>query len=277
MDPDLHIHSTASDGTLPPREIVARAARAGIPAIAITDHDTVAGVNEALEEGARLGVTVVPAVELSAGLGGRGLHVIGYFVDHTDPVLLDRLSRLRAARLRRARAMVRALSEAGYDIDLADVLLAADGGAVGRAHVAQTLVQAGYASSIADAFDRLLAHGRPFYVPKPVAPPATVIGWIRDAGGIAVLAHPGVSEVDDLIDELVSAGLAGLEVYHTDHDTSERDRYRRRAEDLGLIVTGGSDFHGDDRPGGGLGSAAVPPPVLDALLAARPQRGGAAL
>lgn len=268
MGPDLHIHSTASDGTLAPRDIVDRAARQGIPAIAITDHDTVAGVEEAIAEGARRGVTVVPAVELSAGAGERGMHIIGYFIDHTDPVLLDRLERLRATRLRRAHAMVQALRDAGLAIDLADVLAAADGGAVGRAHVAQTLVRAGHATSIADAFERMLGHGRPFYVPKPVAPPATVIGWIRDAGGIAVLAHPGVSGVDDLIDRLASWGLGGIEAYHTDHDDAERERYLRRASELGLLVTGGSDFHGDDRPGGGLGSAQVPESVLGPLLAA---------
>ena len=274
LGPDLHIHSTASDGTVTPGEVVARAAALGLPAIALTDHDSVDGVGEALEAGTRLGVTVIPAVELSAGADGRSMHVLGYFVDHTDPVLTDRLERLRAVRLERARRMVEALAHAGYGIAIADVLLEADGGAVGRAHVARTLVARGYASSLPDAFDRFLSRGRPFYVPKPVADPRDVIGWIRDAGGIAILAHPGVSEVDDLIEDLVAGGLAGIEAYHRDHDEAERKRYATLAAALGLLVTGGSDFHGNERPTGGLGSADVPSEVLDRLLAARPEATG---
>jgi len=270
LGPDLHIHSTASDGTVAPADIVARATKMGLPAISLTDHDSVAGVSAALEAGTRLGITVIPAVELSAGVDGRSMHVLGYFIDHTDLVLTERLERLRAVRLDRAERMVRALAAAGYGIAIADVLLEADGGAVGRAHVARTLVARGYADSMPDAFDRFLGHGRPFYVPKPVAAPAEVMRWISEAGGIAVLAHPAVSEVDDLIEGLAAEGLAGIEAYHRDHDQAERERYTALAARLGLIATGGSDFHGDDRPSGGLGSARVPPAVLDQLLALRP-------
>jgi len=274
LGPDLHIHSTASDGTLTPGEVVARAAALGLPAISLTDHDSVDGVGEALEAGTRLGIRIIPAVELSAGADVRSMHVLGYFIDHKDPVLGERLERLRAVRLERARRMVEALAHAGYGIAIADVLLEADGGAIGRAHVARTLVARGYVGSLPEAFDRFLSRGRPFYVPKPVAEPHDVISWIREAGGIAVLAHPGVSEVDDLIEGLVARGLAGIEAYHRDHDDAERTRYLALATRLDLLVTGGSDFHGEERPNGGLGSADVPPDVLDQLLAARPEATG---
>jgi predicted metal-dependent phosphoesterase TrpH len=275
MGPDLHIHSTASDGTLPPARIVERAAALGIPGIAITDHDSVAGVTEGLQAAERLGVRFISAVELSAGDAGRGMHVLGYFVDHTDSALERRLERLRATRLERAHRMVESLREGGYRIDIADVLLAADGGAVGRAHVAQTLVTSGHASSVTDAFERFLGRDKPFYVPKPVATPAEVIAWIHDAGGIAVLAHPAVSEIGDLVDGLVRLGLDGVEAFHIEHSAAEREYYALRAQDLGLVATGGSDFHGDERGTGVLGGANVPKWVLQELFA-RHARGARA-
>lgn len=267
--PDLHLHSTASDGVLAPAALVELAARAGCPAIALTDHDSVAGVPEALAEAATTPVTVIPAVELSAGVDGRDMHVLGYHVDHTDPTLLARLQRLREIRAERAERIVASLHEAGIDVALEDVLRLADGGAVGRAHVAQLLVSTGHAASVEDAFKRLLGRAAPHYIPKPLAAPAEVIGWILDAGGVPVLAHPGLSQVDDLIAELVGDGLAGIEAHHSAHDAETVHRYVELAHRLGLIVTGGSDFHGLDREGDQLGRANVPVDVVDRLAEAR--------
>ena len=264
--PDLHIHSTASDGTLTPRDIVQRAASLGLPAIAITDHDTVAGVAAARDAALAYGLRVIPAVELSAGVGDRGVHVLGFFIDPTDPIFERRLAALRSVRLERAERIVASLRDAGHGVSLHDVLDAAGGGAVGRAHVAHVLVSAGIASSVGDAFNRMLGKGRPHYVAKPLADVAEVVGWMAEAGGIAVVAHPSLSRIDDLLPQLIAAGIAGIEAHHGSHDVATRTRYARLASENGLIVTGGSDFHGDDAEGGPLGSAAVPPEVLDALV-----------
>lgn len=264
---DLHIHSTASDGTLAPSRLVELAVEAGLSTIAITDHDTVGGVGEALQAGARLGVRVIPAVELSAGVGERGMHILGYFIDHTDPELARRLEHLRSVRMARAERIVRSLRRADLPVTLQDVLRAAEGGAVGRAHIAQVLVNTGHAVSVSDAFDRLLGSGRPHYVPKPVSSVDEVLGWIRDAGGIAVVAHPALSGIDDLVPRLAEAGIVGIEAFHASHDARTRARYVDLAARHGLVATGGSDFHGATG-GNPLGSGPVPPGAVDVLEAA---------
>lgn len=267
---DLHVHTTASDGTLRPAELVRRAAESGLAAVAITDHDSVEGISEALaaaEESVR-SISVVPGVELSAVHESLDVHILGYFVDHSDPHLLAHLSDLRAARLNRARAIVEALDAAGYEISLDEVMQLSDGGAVGRSHVARALVHRGHAADVTDAFRRLLGRGRPFYVPKDVRTPSGVLRVILDAGGIPVLAHPGVTGADDLIPGLVAEGLAGLEAYHSEHDPAEQLHYANLAQGLGLLVTGGTDYHGPAAPNPDLGAVAMPDSVLTALFAA---------
>ncbi len=266
--PDLHLHSTASDGTVTPSGLVELAATVCCPAIALTDHDTTDGVAEALAASRGTSVTVVPGVELSAGIGERGMHILGYHVDHNDPALRARLERLREVRVERAERIVYALSEAGFALTIAEVLDAADGGSVGRAHIAQRLVVTGQVPSVREAFVRLLGSAAPYYVPKPVESPGDVIGWIRKAGGVPVLAHPGLSRVDDLIPSLVEVGLLGIEAYHPAHDAAATQHYAALAADLGMIATGGSDFHGLDREGDSLGSVGVPANVTAALTAA---------
>lgn len=270
---DLHTHSSASDGTLAPREVVAYAARRGIEVIALTDHDSTEGLAEASEAARAAGITLVPGVELSVGPDeNRDVHILGYFVDAADETLQAHLSLLRDGRLARATRMVEALRASGYDITIDEVLELADLGAVGRAHVARTLVNRGHVESVDEAFDRFLARGRPFYHPKPAADPASAVRMLVGAGAVPVLAHPVLSRVDDLIPALVRAGLAGIEAFHADHSPEEGRRYEAIARSFGLLVTGGSDFHGPETPSADLGSVAVPEYVWPELLAAAPAR-----
>lgn len=268
MKADLHVHSTASDGTLSPRDLVALAVQRGLSVLAITDHDSVEGLSEAREAAASTSLTLIPAVELSANAGGRDVHILGYFVRPDDEHLRSHLTDLRAARLRRAHSMVEALSEAGYSVSIDDVLELSAGGAVGRSHVARALVNRGHVDTVADAFQHLIGRGRPFYVAKDVRTPAEAIACIRDTGGIAVVAHPGISDVDDLLGSMIDSGLNGIEAYHADHTPAQRSHYAKIAADFGLLVTGGSDFHGPAAPNPALGTVAIPFEAVDALMAA---------
>jgi len=272
MRADLHVHSTASDGSLRPAELVELALDCGLSVLAIADHDSVEGLPEALTAARGTGLTIVPAVELSSvASGGEDVHVLGYFVRPDDEHLLEHLSDMRAARYRRARTMVATLNEAGYHVTLDDVLALSHGGAVGRSHVARALVAAGHAENVADAFKRLIGRGSPFYVAKDVRSPQDAIACIRDAGGLAVIAHPGISGVDSLVRELAETGLSGVEAYHADHTADQRTRYAALAEELGLLVTGGSDYHGPAAPNPPLGSVEIPAAAVEAFLAADPR------
>ncbi len=263
---DLHVHTTASDGMFTPAELVALAAELGLAAVAVTDHDSVEGVPEALSAAKSLGsVCVIPGVELSAVHGGRDVHVLGYFIDHESMKLRMHLADLRAARRRRAEAIVGALRAAGYVIDLDEVLALSDGGAVGRSHVARALVERGQADDVSDAFRRLLGRGRPFYFPKDVRTPLEVLRMVLVAGGIPVLAHPGVTGIDDLVPTLAAEGLVGIEAYHPEHDEAQQARYVTMADEMGLLATGGPDYHGPSAPNPPLGSIDMPDTVLERL------------
>jgi 3',5'-nucleoside bisphosphate phosphatase len=268
MRADLHVHSTASDGTLTPRQLIARAKANGVDVLAIADHDSVAGLGEGLEAANDAGIRLVPAVELSAVTDGRDTHLLAYFVDQDSPVLAEQLRRLREARLARAESMVAALNDAGFRVALADVLALSDGGAVGRSHVARALVDAGHADTVAEAFQTLIGRNRPFYVAKQSASLPEVITGVRELGAIPVLAHPGVTKVDDLIPEMLAAGLLGIEAYHADHTPEQVARYAALATAHGLLVTGGTDFHGPHAPNPDIGAVDVPEAAVRALLAA---------
>lgn len=269
MKVDLHVHSTASDGTLTPSQVVQRAAANGVSVLALADHDSLEGLAEARAAARASGVQLVPAVELSAHAPGEdSIHLLGYFISDNDPGLNRLLAVMREARHKRAHQMVESLREAGFSIDVATVLTLSAGGAVGRSHVARALVSAGHASSVGDAFERLIGRGRPFYVSKEVMEPCEVIAVIKNAGGLAVLAHPGVNGLEHLVAPLVDCGLDGIEAYHSDHSPARCRFYARLAADRGLLVTAGSDFHGPDAPNPDIGSVGLPLDDVERFLAA---------
>lgn len=241
---DLHVHTTASDGTLTPEQVVEEAARIGLAAVGIADHDTVAGVGPALKAGHEFGVIVVPAVEINTDHGKHEIHILGYYIDFEAALLNTHLNRLRVERAERARRMVERLSELGVKISLERVREIASEGAVGRPHVARAIKEAGYVSSMNAAFSKYLIRGAPAYIPRHKLTPPQAIDIILEAGGAPVLAHPGIHSHDDLIPELVEAGIKGLEVFHTEHSPVQAEHYLRIAERYHLIPTGGSDSHG---------------------------------
>ena len=266
---DLHTHSTCSDGTTSPAETVALAAVAGVAGIALTDHDTLDGWDEAAEAALRHGLRFVPGVELSTELGERSIHMLGYFVDPTFPPLVSECDRLRNERLRRAYAMVAKLGGLGVEVSMDSVLRRAAGAPVGRPHIAAEIVAVGAVEDFDAAFDLYLGDGAAAYVPKHALSPEGGVALINAAGGVAVLAHPGVSTRDapvdlPLLDRLVTAGLRGVEADHAAHDDDARWFWRNAANERGLYVTGASDFHGT-RKDTGIGAAVTDIVVVDAL------------
>ncbi len=277
---DLHCHTTASDGTVSPAELVRHAAERSVDVIAITDHDTVSGVAEALQAGADIGVRVIAGIELSTRHGTRDVHILGYFVDHTIAELLETLAGMRAQREGRAQQMVDRLRELGYGISMDDVREQAGGGVIARPHVARALVAKGFLPSVKAAFtSELIGDGGRAYVSRHVPTSVEAVGIVGRAGGVAVVAHPGVGhhdgEVkpmeDEAIGELARAGLAGIEVDHPDHPPLIRDRLNAIAHEYGLVVTGGSDWHGMNHTIGGWTTS---PESLEALARGRSTAGG---
>ncbi len=240
---DLHMHSTASDGSRAPADVVRAAKRAGLAAIALTDHDSVAGLAEATAAGAELGVRVVNGVELSAVEGESETHLLGLHLRDTG-VLERGLGELRQMRDRRARQIVERLNELGVTVGFDAVLAQAGPGVVGRPHVARALIAEGWATDARDAFDRYLGAGRPAYVAKEQLSMRDAIAMIHAAGGLAVLAHPGSGGTRERIEALGTLGLDGIEVKHPSHSSSDTARLRGLCEQFGLVMSGGSDWHG---------------------------------
>jgi predicted metal-dependent phosphoesterase TrpH len=241
---DLHTHTTASDGTLGPRQLVQLAARHGVRVLAITDHDSTEALAEAGAEAERLGVTLVPGIEINCEAEGAEVHVLGYFVDAEAGWFQEFLREQRAERRARIFRMAARLTELGLPVDPAEVLALAGDGAAGRPHVAQVMVRRGYVATVREAFERFLRAGGPAWVPRHRLSPADAVAVIRRAGGVAVLAHPGLADRDALIPPLVAAGLEGLEVYYPEHSPSQTEHYLDLCRRLALLATGGSDFHG---------------------------------
>lgn len=269
---DLHLHTTASDGHCTPAALVSRAARAGLSVMAVTDHDTVAGIAEAQAAADRRGIEVVPGIEVTAVEDGQDVHVLGYFIDPEDGALATFLAAQRASRVARVRAIGARLTSLGMPIDTNAILAGVDregGRSIGRPQVARAMIAAGYAADVQEAFDRWLGPGGPAFVPRRGPSPEAVLELLHRAGGLASLAHPGRTGIDDRIPALREAGLDALEVYHTDHDASLVARYGALAARSGLLRTGGSDFHGDPRLPVQPGSTILPPEAWHELQGAR--------
>lgn len=273
---DLHLHTNSSDGSLSPRETVRAAADAGLEGIAVTDHDTVNGLGEAMEAGREFGISVVPGVEISSDGGSAEIHILGFLFNAEDPAMADVLRRCRACRSSRIEAMVDKLRACGYGIEYSRVVELSGGqGSMGRPHVADALVEMGYVGDRRAAFDELLSPGRPGYIPRDKPLPTEAISVIRGAGGIAVLAHPGLDGMGSQTAELAKSGLQGLEVYHTVHTSSQEQDYLRLAQELGLLVTGGSDSHGPGKKGGAeMGDRTVGRAELERLVSVRTALSG---
>lgn len=266
---DLHSHTTASDGQHAPAALLALAAAAGVTTLAVTDHDTVDGL-EAAEAAARaLGVRLVPGIELSAFLDGREVHILGHFIDPSHRPLRAFAERLRGERTARMEAMVERLRGLGYPVSMGEVLAVAGDAQLGRPHLARALVARGWCRSTKEAFDRFLGSGRPAWVDRFRLSHEEAIRLVRGAGGCATLAHPGSSKMEPWdIGRLAAAGLAGLEVLHPDHQPSLREKFHRAAQQHGLVPTAGSDFHGEAvSPDARLGTADMGPERLAALEA----------
>ena len=244
---DLHAHTTASDGRSTPRELVERARAVGLTTIAVTDHDTMAAVPETAALAATAGLGFVPGIEITSVSRGKDAHVLGYFLSPDAPGLSELIADQRRRRVERAREIGRRLEQMGAPIDV-DALLASagerSGKAIARPQIAQALIAAGHVATVAEAFDRFLGENCAAS-PHTGAPPADVVRLIAAGGGIASLAHPGHLKQDDVIPELVDAGMAALEVYHSSHDEAATAHYLQIARRLSLAVTGGSDYHGE--------------------------------
>jgi predicted metal-dependent phosphoesterase TrpH len=255
---DMHAHTDASDGSYPPAELIRRAAEAGLAAIAVTDHDTLAGLPEAVAAGADMGIRVIPGVELSCRIPGGTLHILGYFVSPGGP-LGEKLAWLRGQRLARGEQIVGRLNGLGLQFEPEKVRALAGGASLGRPHIAQALIDAGHVADAKEAFDRYLAKGRPAYVDKAVLPKEEAIGAIIGSGGVAVMAHPhqtnlGGEPLDALVSELASLGVRGIEAHYSLHSPRQLEEYLRLADRHGLRVTGGTDFHGPRKPDISLGT-----------------------
>lgn len=248
---DLHLHTTVSDGALRPEELVRAASIAGIQVMAVTDHDSVDGIRDAERAASDLSIQVIPGIEVSASLDGDDVHVLGYFLDPDDRVLREALSRLQEGRVAQARSMVERLAELGWPLDWDRVMAIAQGGSIGRPHIARALIERGYVGSVDEAFSRFLRRGGPGYVEGQKLLPQEAVSLIKEAGGVPSLAHPiivGASDyrldLDRLLPVMVEAGLDGIEAYYKGYTPEVTAFLFGLASRYRLVPTGGSDFHG---------------------------------
>jgi len=271
MPADLHIHSTASDGRLTPEEIVKQALAAGLSAIALTDHDTVDGVQAALQAAGSSGLEVITGIEFNTDLDGAEIHILGYYLTLGND-LAGTLAILRTAREARAKMIIARLDRLGIRIDYDRLKQVAGRATLGRPHIARALYEAGYTASVGEAFERYLARGKPAYVSHHMLDPFTAIETVLKADGIPVLAHPGLAKKDDLIPEFVARGLLGIEVYYPFHTPGDVARYEKICLELGLVMTGGTDCHGPGSSYPSLGVVTVPDETILQLKQLRNQR-----
>lgn len=275
---DLHCHSTFSDGSLAPEQLIAEAAKIGLVALALTDHDTTAGLPRFLAAAAGGPVRAVPGVELSVDCSSGVMHMLGYWMDLENPELLRQMAWIRDGRAMRNRTMLEKLNALGFAMTWDEVQAFAGEDVVGRPHFAQVMLQKGYAKDKNEAFDKWLGDGKPGYADRPRLTAEVAVALIRQAGGVAVLAHPyslhvGKDAMASLLIELAAAGLAGVECYYSEHSADLTKEYLAMARQANLVPTGGSDFHGEVSPGihlgVGFGGLCVPDEVLAQLEARR--------
>ncbi len=270
---DLHLHSICSDGSQEPSELVRMAAELGFDAIALTDHDTVAGIADAQAEGRKLGVEVIAGIEISTDVDGVSVHILGYYVDPTDPTVQSLMIDGKSRRTERMERMVAKLNKLGYPLDLAELQASLGEATPGRAHLARFLVAKGHFRHVEAVFTRVLGDGKSAYEPAQKLTAEEAIALVSAAGGVSSLAHPGLTGIDGKIGRLVEAGLDGIEVYAGRHSDAQIMRYLKVARESDLLVTGGSDSHGPGSGARGMGTVRLPMKRVEALRHRAAQRG----
>lgn len=265
---DLHLHTQFSDGTFTPEELVLHAQNNGLACIALTDHDTVEGCERAAAACAAVKMEFITGAELTAEHEDTEVHIIGYFLDTKNPTLIQRVARFQAVRQSRIHEMVAALNKLGVPLKAEAVFALANCKSPGRPHVARTLVKEKLVGSLDEAFERFLKKGRPAWVPKTKMSALEAVELIHSANGLAVMAHPGLNRTDEIIPDLVDAGLDGIECFHTKHSTSMSERYLEIADEYHLLVTGGSDCHGYSKAKPLIGTVRLPYEHVEKLFAA---------
>lgn len=241
---DLHIHSTESDGTKKPKEVVKLAKENGLSIISLTDHDTVNGISEALTSSKKYNIELIPGIEINSFDGKQDVHILGYFINYKNDEFLQELKRIRNFRVDRAKEIIYKLNKININISLSDVLSFTDLDFIGRPHIARALVKKGYVKTVKEAFDIYIGENCPAYVERYKLHPIKSINIIKDVGGIPVIAHPGLLENKNIINTLRDNGLMGIEVYHSKHSIADIKYFKDYAIDNNLLITGGSDFHG---------------------------------
>lgn len=244
---DLHLHTRHSDGTYSPAELIEKAVQGGLKIISITDHDSVGAIDEAIDLGKKNGIEVIPGIELSATFNGTEVHILGYFIDHQNQILLDSLEGFQRERMNRAKRIVGKLNQMNVPLTIDSVMEEVDGESVGRPHIATALVNGGHTETYYEAFNKYIGDGKPAYEQKLNFSPEETIRLIAQSGGLSFLAHPGRSAKEDLIFRLIKAGLDGIEVIHPGHSPDLVYYYRGIVNEYCLLESGGSDFHGGDR------------------------------
>ncbi len=262
---DLHIHTTFSDGNSTVEEVMGFAAEKRLAAVSITDHDCTDAYPLATKLGASMGIEVIPGVELSSDIQGTDIHILGYYIDVDNPVFKQKLCEMKHIRYLRAEKIVSNLNKQGIDLRFDTVLSIAGEGAIGRPHIAAALLKEELVYSFKEAFDKFIGYGSPAYVEKMKMQPKEVFSLIKQAGGIPVLAHPGVTGVDQRIPEFIRDGLMGIEVYHTEHSGSIQRHYLRFCTKHNLAFTGGSDFHSFNHNRSEVGSLQIPMSTITSL------------
>lgn len=273
---DLHVHSDKSDGSLSPSDLVSYAIKQGVSAFALTDHDTVDGIDEAIAASKGTSVTVIPGIELSTAYEGKDIHIVGLFIDKEQPAFRERIGRFANARINRNLEMCEKLTEYGMPITYDELTAAFPNAVITRAHYARLMMQKGYVKSLKEAFERYIGDYGPCFIPRKKITPEEGVRFILSANGLPVLAHPmqygmGDARLQQLIDSLKEAGLVAMEAIYCTHTPSEEAKLCKLAKENGLLISGGSDFHGKAKPGlelgTGYGRLHVPQEVLDNLIA----------